>query len=96
MEKSWAKTAQIGQLRQRLRQPFGFTSAESKNYGELVKPSYTAHFEIKRETLSLKVGGVVGGRRYFKKIPTGSLFVSSRQFSLALSLRVCRSSALTA
>ena len=41
MEKSWAKTAQIGQLRQ----PFGFTSAESKNYGELVKPSYTAHFE---------------------------------------------------
>lgn len=45
MEKSCAKTAQIGQLRQRFRQPFGFTSAESKNYGELVKPSYTAHFE---------------------------------------------------
>lgn len=45
MEKSWGKTAQNGQLRQRLRQPFGFTSAESKNYGELVKPSYTAHFE---------------------------------------------------
>ena len=51
---------------------------------------------LKRETVSLKVSGVVGGRRYFKKMPTGSLFVSSRQFSLALSLRFCRSSALTA
>ena len=85
---------QIGQLRQLLRQPFGFTSALSKNYGELVKLSSTAHFDT-ANSFSKSGRGSGGTEVLGKNAYRFSLCLFPPLFARSFPTFFCRSFALT-